>query len=114
MTPERLAQIEQMREIHRAERNRWQVALDTITKRHCPFVAYDFVSKQCVTIVGQHSATVWRMDDGGLIDERDWTTAAPPHAYREFLEAKRDLELHGPRNQDDRDEHDNAPEPDVQ
>jgi len=23
-------------------------------------------------------------------------------------------ELHGPRNQDDRDEHDNAPEPDIQ
>ena len=109
-----LEQLEQLREINARQRDFWQQALEIVTRPRVPFVAYDLVTRECIVIVDRHSSTVWRMDDGGLIDERDWTTAAPPHAYREFLEAKRDLELHGPRNQDDRDEHDNAPEPDVQ
>ena len=114
MTTAYLEQLEQLREINARQRDFWKQALEIVTRPRVPFVAYDLLTRECVVIVDRHSANVWRMDDGGLIDEGDWTTAPPPHAYREFLEAKRDLELHGPRNQDDRDEHDNSAPADVQ
>ena len=99
MTPERLAQIEQMREIHRAERNRWQVALDTITDREPPGTPITYRRFEHSLGDDRGRFYLWLGSTVTLLMPR----AAWELLYEDFVMVE-----------DDRDEHDNSAPADVQ
>ena len=96
-------QLDQVKQLQQITRDK----LTALEEHMFPFVAYDLICHEAVVIVGEHSPSIWRQDDGCLVEKGDVTRhPLGPTAYKEMMAKRLELRLRHWTDEDFADEKD--------